>query len=300
VRVGIIGNLLRDVIRPPGTVQIGGTAYYSGMTASRLGYEVRLLSRVGVDYPIGWLNDLEREGVELILQYSEESTVFENTYKAGRRRQRLLGDAGRIEWDERFGGCDLVHVGPLFIEVSPDVIERLSCDLVSLDVQGFIRKTRDDGTIIHSRWRDMDRCLSRVDIVHAGLDEARYICHSTRGNLNGFDLLRLGPKVVVFTDGFRGSYVFHVDTCHQIPAYRMRSLYPTGAGDVYSAAFLIKYFETGEPRLSGYFASAAASLLVEKGMGGITDRGVVEERMGKLVHQNKEPGLEGADRHRGL
>jgi fructose-1-phosphate kinase PfkB-like protein len=80
----------------------------------------------------------------------------------------------------------------------------------------------------------------------------------------------------------------------------MRSLYPTGAGDVYSAAFLIKYFETGEPMLSGYFASAAASLLVEKGVGGITDRGVVEERMGKLVRQNEGLRREEAGRHRGL
>lgn len=82
MRVGIIGNLTRDVIKPQGTVQMGGTAYYSGITALRLGYKVCLLSRVGVDYERGWLNSLEREGVGLILQYSKESTAFENIYKA--------------------------------------------------------------------------------------------------------------------------------------------------------------------------------------------------------------------------
>jgi len=287
VRVGIIGNLTRDVIKPQGIVQMGGTAYYSGIAALRLGCKVRLLSRVGVDYRRDWLNSLEREGVELILQYSDESTAFENVYRAGSRRQRLLGDAGRIEWDERFSGCDLAHVGPVFNEVSPDLIEKLDCDLVSLDVQGFIRERRRDGSIAYSRWRDMERCLGRVDIIHAGLDEVRHIHHSRGRNLIGFDLLKLGLKVVIFTDSVRGSYIFHGDTCHHIPAYRVRSLHPTGAGDMYSVAFLIKYFETGEPKLSGYFASAAASLLVERGVEGIADREVVEERMGKLTHRDR-------------
>jgi sugar/nucleoside kinase (ribokinase family) len=38
---------------------------------------------------------------------------------------------------------------------------------------------------------------------------------------------------------------------------------PTGAGDVYIAAFDIKYSETKDPYKSARFASAAASFVVE-------------------------------------
>ena len=283
MRVGIVGNLTRDVIRPQGIVQMGGTAYYSGVTASRLGYKVCLLSKVGVDYERDWLERLENEDIELILQYSKESTVFENTYESGSRRQRLTGDAGRIEWNERFDGCDIVHVGPVFDEVSPNLMEMLDCDLISLDVQGFIRKRRKNNSIAHCKWKNMRKYLSKVNVIHASLDEVEYIDYLKRGSLIGFDLLKLGPKVVVFTNRAHGSYVFHEDDCQYVPAYRVREFYPTGAGDVYSIAFLIKYVETGNPRLSAYFASAAASLLVERGIEGIVNREVVEERMKRLI-----------------
>jgi sugar/nucleoside kinase (ribokinase family) len=125
--------------------------------------------------------------------------------------------------------------------------------------------------------------IEKVRVLHSGLDEVRYIDYKNRGFLIGFDLLTLGPEVVLFTDRANGSYVFQGDSCHKVPAYPVEENYPTGAGDVYTMAFMIRYAETGDPCYSGFFASAAASILVEKGIQGIQDKETVEERMQHLV-----------------
>jgi sugar/nucleoside kinase (ribokinase family) len=286
MKVGVIGNLARDLIMPQGIVQIGGAAYYSGVVASRLGQDVRLLTRVGPKYEKGWLRYLKKdEGIDLVVQISEESTAFENIYEAasGSRTQRLVSDAGRIECDESFKGFDLVHVGPLFHEVDVDLLQMLDCNLVSLDVQGYIRGRRGDGLVFHRKWGDMMSHIENVRVLHSGLDEVRYIDYKNRGFLIGFDLLTLGPEVVLFTDRANGSYVFQGDSCHKVPAYPVEENYPTGAGDVYTMAFMIRYAETGDPCYSGFFASAAASILVEKGIQGIQDKETVEERMQHLI-----------------
>ena len=285
MRVGVIGNLAKDLIMPQGIVQMGGAAYYSGVTASRLGQDVRLLTRVGPEYEKSWLRRLEKEeGIDLVVQISKESTAFENSYEdsSGSRIQRLVGDAGRIEWDERFKGCDLVHVGPLFHEVDLGLLQMLDCDLVSLDVQGYIRGRRRDGLVVHRKWGDMTSHIEKVRVLHAGLDEVRYIDYKNRAS-TGFDLLTLGPEVALFTDRANGSHVFHGDRCYNVPAYPVKENYPTGAGDVYTMAFMIRYAETQDPHDSGFFASATASLLVEKGIHGIQDRETVEERMELLI-----------------
>jgi sugar/nucleoside kinase (ribokinase family) len=286
MKVGVIGNLARDLIMPQGIVQMGGAAYYSGVTASRLGQDVRLITRVGREYEKGWLRRLEKEeGIDLVVQISKESTAFENSYEdsSGSRIQRLVGDAGRIEWDERFNGCDLVHVGPLFHEVDLSLLQMLDSDLVSLDVQGYIRGRRSDSLVVHRKWCDMTSHIEKVRILHAGLDEVRYIDYKNRGSLTGFDLLTLGPEVVLFTDRANGSQVFHGDRCHMVPAYPVKENHPTGAGDVYTMAFMIRYAETRDPHDSGFFASAAASLLVEKGIQGIQNMETVEDRMELLI-----------------
>ena len=56
---------------------------------------------------------------------------------------------------------------------------------------------------------------------------------------------------------------------------------PTGAGDVFAAAYLVRYRETSDALESARFASCAASFCVEaQGTEGIPTRAQMEERPG--------------------
>ncbi|NTW02127.1 MAG: ribokinase, partial [Oscillochloris sp.] len=50
---------------------------------------------------------------------------------------------------------------------------------------------------------------------------------------------------------------------YQIPAFSAQEHDPTGAGDVFAAALLLRLYETHDPIHSALFASAAAACAVE-------------------------------------
>jgi sugar/nucleoside kinase (ribokinase family) len=64
------------------------------------------------------------------------------------------------------------------------------------------------------------------------------------------------------------------------PGYPANEVDPTGAGDVFAAAFVYRYARGADAEEAGRFAHAAASLAVQaEGVEGIGDRAAVEAQM---------------------
>ncbi|MGQ9514617.1 MAG: PfkB family carbohydrate kinase [Thermoproteota archaeon] len=260
MKYAVLGNLTTDIIRTAkGTVKtIGGSACYCGLTAHKLGCRTYVLTRVGKDFEEEWLKNLRMVGLKLNVRYSRSSTIFENFYSRGRRIQLIMGNAGKIrDVPEEVLGCNVIHVGPVFSEIPVEVLRKFRKKFISLDVQGFIRK-KEGKKVLNKFWSDRKRFLEQVKMVHIGAEETRF---SVRRCCR--ELLELGPEIVAITDSVRGAYILFEGSSEYIPAFPSKTVDPTGAGDVYTAAFAVRYFETGDPIESGYFASAAASFVVE-------------------------------------
>lgn len=276
MKYAVLGNLTTDIIRTKeGTVRtMGGSACYCGLTASKLGCKTYVLTRVGKNYNEEWLHHLRSAGVKLEIVHSRSSTIFENVYSHGRRTQLIRGDAGMIkDVPEEIMGCNVIHIGPVFSEITIDILRKIHKRIVSLDVQGFIRKKKD-GRVLYKFWANRNEFLKFVKIVHMGAEEARF---SVRRCCR--ELLELGPDIVAITDSVRGSYLLFEGSSEYVPAFPSKTVDPTGAGDVYTSALAIRYFETGDPVESGYFASAAASFVVEDwGPKRLGTREEIEER----------------------
>ena len=58
---------------------------------------------------------------------------------------------------------------------------------------------------------------------------------------------------------------------------------PTGAGDIFATAFLIRYSETNDIHQAAKFANAAASFCIEKkGITGIANREKILQRVSEI------------------
>lgn len=77
-------------------------------------------------------------------------------------------------------------------------------------------------------------------------------------------LCRLGVSEVLITFGRSGSAYFNGNTACIVPAYHVKSVDTTAAGDTYTAAFIIKYNECGDIEESMKFASAASAIVVTR------------------------------------
>jgi sugar/nucleoside kinase (ribokinase family) len=86
--------------------------------------------------------------------------------------------------------------------------------------------------------------------------------------------------VVAFTRGENGADLCHKGEWRHVDAFPAAVVDPTGAGDVFASAFLIRLSEGDDVWAAARFASCAASFVVEaEGVTGVPTRRQVEERL---------------------
>lgn len=266
-----VGHVTKDLL-PGGGYTIGGTVTYAALTACGLGLSAATFTSASVDLDLPSL----LPGVAVRVVPSSVTTTFENIYQGQRRQQFLHCTAARLSasdlplaWRE----ASTVLLGPLVGELGLDWLQAFPSALVGVTPQGWMRQWDADGKVSKKPWQDAERILSSVDVLvfseqDVGRDEVviqRYL-----------EMAQIG----VVTRGRRGATVFWAGSWRHFPAFRAQEVDPTGAGDVFAAAFLARLGETGDPFEAAPFANCAASFSIEgPGVSAIPTRQQVEERL---------------------
>jgi 1D-myo-inositol 3-kinase len=83
--------------------------------------------------------------------------------------------------------------------------------------------------------------------------------------------------IIAVTHAERGATVYHAGEPCRYPPRPAKQTDPTGAGDVFAAAFLVRLAETGDPCQAAPFANTVASFSIEgPGVSGIPPRQQVD------------------------
>lgn len=256
----VVGHVCKDL--EPDGFTVGGTATYSSLTARNLGVRVGVITSAAPDFPL-------REtlsGIEVLHLPSAETTVFENIYLDGTRRQVIHAVAERISSASippSWRRSKIVHLGPLAQELSPDLVRGWGDALVAITPQGWMRQWDDVGYISPCRWEGAEQLLRAADVLILSQEDVG-------GDGGQIEALARWAKTMVVTSGWQGSTVFHQGEIRHSPARPVVEVDPTGAGDIFATAYLIRLEETGDPWESARFANCVASFSVEKpGIAGI-------------------------------
>lgn len=250
---------------------LGGTAVYAALTAQRLGLRAAILTSSGPDLPIGEL----LPGIEVRSLSARQSTVFENRYDDAERVQRLLSRAHRLrpsDVPEEWRQTPLVLLGPIAQEVSPLLVGCFPRAQIGIVPQGWMRSWDTEGNIRPDTWRKPDpvlKCASLLVVSQHDLAPEQAESYAS------------AVPTLAITLSARGSRLHAGGNWHQVPAFQVaRVVDPTGAGDVYATALLIRMHEGASAVEAARFASCAASFVVEAvGTAGIPTRIQVQERL---------------------
>lgn len=253
--------------------RLGGTAAYAALTAQRLGWEAALLSAAGPDFDAA--RDLP--GVHGFVGASPATTRFVNLYDANGERSQTLGSrASDIEL-----GClpdawrrpDVLLLGPVAGEIGPGFTNAIEAGVVGATAQGWLRGFESDGAVVAREWSRPERDLAFVHALFLSEKDLPDADAAARR------LARLVP-IVALTRGWRGLTLFTRDGSQEVPGLPREEVDPTGAGDVFAAAFLVRYHESQDPLEAAVFAACAASCAVEaEGVAGIGTRSEVLRRV---------------------
>ena len=250
---------------------MGGAAAYAALTASRMGLTSSIVTSVGPRFDLH-----SRLGVvDVRIIPSTQTTTFENIYQEGRRTQYLKGIAGEIgvgDMPSEFGLTPLVMLAPLVGEVNPKLAHAFAGSTVLASIQGWLRGWDGKGLVSPVDWEGAD-VLPHVDAAIFSVEDIRV------SRVMG-PWIEMTP-VVIATRASRGASLYLHGVAHHIEPFPTIEVDPTGAGDVFGAAYLVRYRETGDPIESARFGSCAASFCVEaRGTEGIPTREQADRRLG--------------------
>ncbi len=260
----VIGHVCRDLT--PDGPRLGGTATFSALTAQALGLQAAIVTSA----PSAMASLLcPLQTIPLYLHPSEQITTFENIYTPQGRAQTLRARAEPLtvthvpsEWKK----APLVHLAPVADEVDPLLATAFPGALLGITPQGWMRQWDQVGHISYRSWNDGSIILSKVGAVVLSIEDINgdegLVCTMARQ-----------AAILVVTRGADGCTVFVDATPHTIPAPQTDVLDPTGAGDIFAAAFFIRLWITHDPLAAARFATQLASASVARvGLEGIPSR----------------------------
>jgi len=280
-----IGHLTQDLL-PGGTYAPGGTVSFASIAAHHLGQSAAI-----VTVAPSFLRNLPiYKEIQIVGRIIEETTIFENIYTAQGREQFIRSVAPLIqpedvplEWVGYRKGVEVVHLGPVAQECPPNLLDLFPDALIGITPQGFMRTwDMTTGRVSPLRWEGTQ--------AHALLSKAHALVLSEEDLPPGAEGNRLlqeyieGCPVVVYTQGHKGCIVYYEGKAETVPAFPAQERDPTGAGDLFAAAFFIRLRATHNPIEAARFANAAASCKIEKL--GLTEVPTLEQVYQRMNYKN--------------
>lgn len=261
----IVGHLTIDeVILKNGThYNMGGVACYAALAARILKSEVKIVSRVGADFPREYLRLLESMGIDtsgIYVDPKSKTTSFQLSYLDGGRRLKLLSRAGEISLEGIEG--DAIYLGPVAWEIGVIDIERLlgKQRMVALDPQGLMRESGEAGNIM---LKPINLKLPNLWILRISREEAQILSKNDNTNIMLELLKDTGARIIILTLGVEGALIYDGRKKIKVPSYGVQEVDPTGAGDAFGGAFVAEYLNSKDLKFAAAVGSAAASLVVE-------------------------------------
>jgi sugar/nucleoside kinase (ribokinase family) len=249
----VIGHVTRDITTAG--PRIGGTAAYASLTANALGQRVGVVTSTAPDLDLSPLGALE-----LAVSPSPATTTFENRYTASGRSQILHERAGPLDEEDvpkAWLRPSIVHLAPVADELPMSLTACFPDSMVGASTQGWLRGWDADGRVDKVGWRRLLPLLSETDVVVCSTEDLK-------GGLDDAEAMAPHCRLLVVTDGPNGAYVYWQEASRHFPTTAAQEIDPTGAGDVFAAAFLTRYAQTGNPWGAAKFANHLATASIER------------------------------------
>ncbi|HKA90356.1 MAG TPA: PfkB family carbohydrate kinase [Haliangiales bacterium] len=228
-----VGHVTNDVIG--GRTVAGGSALYAALTARALGADARILTSAGPD----WVGEAD---VPMTVRPAPRTTTFEHAYRGGARRSWIRAVAAALD---EVVDADVVFLCPVAGEVGPRCFAGGRARVVGAGLQGWLRATAADGEVVR---RPLPP-LAGADAWFASNEDV--------------DPPPDLPGVFVWTAGDAGAEVRVDGRWHHVRACPTTAVDPTGAGDVFAAAFLVAWARGEPPLRAAAIGACAASIAVE-------------------------------------
>jgi sugar/nucleoside kinase (ribokinase family) len=249
----IIGHLTVDLTAAG--PRLGGTAVYSGLTARALGLRVGIVTAWGEELSLDPLGEIPVAGISV-----EKSTAFENVYTPDGRVQVIHHPAPRVEYEyipEAWRGASIVHLGPVAREVDDSLVRKFPGSLVVVTPQGWLRAWNTEGRVSAMEWPQAPYVLGHSGAAVVGMEDIEY-------DEERLEDMIVSCPVLAATEGSEGVRLFWNRDVRRFRPPEVEEVDPTGAGDIFAAAFFVRLYTTRDPWEAARFATQLSARSVTR------------------------------------
>jgi hypothetical protein len=267
----MLGHITSDVLADGSTIP-GGTSLYAARTAQRLGMATAIVSAQAT-LPADWPSE-----VPVAFASHSQAPIFENRYTPQGRVQFLHGDALPLtiaDVPNAWRSPAVVHLGPILAETPIELVDAFPDAIIGMTPQGMMRRWQQPFPcrIAYQPFNPPVAFLRRLNLLVMSIEDVH-------GDVSVAEGYAEHCRFVALTYGARGADLYVDGVKHHVAAYPAVERDPTGAGDVFAAALMIRYQESHDPIEAGYFAAVVAAASVEGlGISAIPDRETIESRL---------------------
>ncbi len=240
----IVGSIAFDAIETPfGKTDkiLGGAAPYIALSASNFNVSSAVVSVVGEDFPLDYLETLNKKNIDTsAVEIVKGGKTFFwsgkyhndlNSRDTLDTQLNVLADFNPVVPDS-YKDAEIVVLGNLNPLVQLGVLDQLTSKpkLAILDTMNF---WMEDAFLA-----DLKKVIARVDVITINDEEARQLSGEYSLVKAARVIEKMGPKYVVIKKGEHGALLFHKEQIFFAPALPLEEVFdPTGAGDTFAGGF---------------------------------------------------------------
>jgi len=250
----LIGHLARDLT--PSGDRLGGTAAYGALTAYALGLRVGIVTSWGHEFPL----EPFLGALPIVNTPTEASTTFENLPTPTGRLQILHQVAAPLNLHhipESWREAPIVHLAPIAQEVEPALVRYFPTALIGLTPQGWLREWDHHGRVSLADWPEAAFVLGKANAAVLSVEDVQH-------NEERIEEMATASRVLVVTEGAEGARVYWNGDVRRFRAPEVEEIDPTGAGDIFAAAFFSRLHATHDPWEAARFANELAAISVTR------------------------------------
>jgi len=240
----IIGTVAFDAIETPfGKTDkiLGGSAPFIALSASQFEIDSAIVSVVGDDFPMSYLEMLNRKnidtsGIEIIK--GGKTFFWKGKYHNDLNSRDTLITELNVLADfkpivpENYKNTDFLMLGNLHPSIQMSVIKQIPKrpKLVVLDTMNYW---------MDNTWDELIEVLKKIDVITINDEEARQLSGEYSLVKAAQRIADFGPKYVVIKKGEHGALLFNEGNIFFAPALPLEEVFdPTGAGDTFAGGYI--------------------------------------------------------------
>jgi len=299
-KILVIGTLAFDSIQTPSLksgIILGGAATYISFSISKISDNFGIVSVVGDDFPLEYLNRIKSTGADISgveIVKNKESFFWSGKYhKDINKRTTLETKLGVLEnfnpiIPENFKDSNIVVLGNLHPLVQNKSIAQLSGrnQFLVLDTMNFW---------MDNNLEDLNEVISKVNLISINDEEAYLLAKEKSLDDCAHKIIKKGPEYVIIKKGELGAELHSKDEKFSLPSFSVKAIDPTGAGDSFAGGVATYLSKTNSIDFNNIkkgliLGTVLASFTVE-GLGTKSIEKVVKkkilDRLEKFIIKNK-------------